>query len=71
MGRTLAAADLRIIRNVFRDMSRSAWFDPSETRALAFYLIYQYSRGLDEASLRAAAEPFAREWFRGLSLIHI
>jgi hypothetical protein len=65
MGRTLAPIDLRVISNVFLEISRSPWFEPGESRALALYLIHQYSRGLDESSLKAVAEPFAREWFRG------
>ena len=64
MGRALAPIDLRVIGKVFNEIASARWFEPNETRALAYYLIYRYSRGCDGASLKAQVEPFAREWFR-------
>jgi len=63
MGRALKPVDLRVIDEVFRDISRSPWFEPGESRSLGRYLIHQYSPDQDKSSLRAVAEPFAREWF--------
>jgi hypothetical protein len=63
MGRKLTPVDLRVIDNVLRAIARSPWFEPSESRALARYLIHQYTPRHDEASLMAIAELFAREWF--------
>lgn len=64
MGRALAPIDLRVVSKVFNEIASARWFEPNETRALAYYLIYRYSRGCDAASLKAQVEPFAREWFR-------
>lgn len=63
MGRSLAPVDLRVIGNVFLKISQSPWFEPGDTNSLARYLMHRYSRGQDETSLHAIAEPFAREWF--------
>jgi hypothetical protein len=64
MWRTLAPIDFRVISNIYVDISRAPWFEPRDAKSLALYLLHTYSRGLDEASLKAIAEPFAREWFR-------
>lgn len=63
MSRVLAPIDFRVISNVYVAISRADWFEPRDGRSLAFYLLHRYSRGLDEVSLKAIAEPFAREWF--------
>jgi hypothetical protein len=60
MGRTLAPVDLRVIGDVLT-ISRSPWFEPDDSPALAFYLMHHYSPG---PRLRVVAEPFAREWFK-------
>lgn len=64
MGRALAPVDQRVIGDVLMEISSAPWFEPDDISALAFYLMYRYSRGSDAASLKAHAEPFAREWFR-------
>lgn len=64
MKRALTPVDLRVIGKVFRTISASPWFEPGDANSFALYLVHHYSQGHDEASLRAFAEPFAREWFR-------
>lgn len=63
MRRALAPIDLRVISNVYSEISRAHWFGPGDAKGLAHYLLHSYSRGTSEASLRERAELFARECF--------
>lgn len=64
MLRTLTPDEIRLISNVFVQISIASWFEQRDADSIKRYLLHRYVPGQDEGSLRTVSEPFAREWFQ-------